>query len=950
MNRNRKNRQISAILIAVMLSVSPALTWAEAIIDASWGRAPRTLTGNFTIPETLGKLSGANLFHSFEKFNIHSGEAARFTTTTRSIVNVISRVSGTQPTSINGLLQLQALNGGKPNFFFINPNGVTFGAGAQIDVPAAFHVSTANNLQFADGTVFSAGTGPDNTLTVAAPEAFGFLGGNQSAAAIRFIVLNKKPAITESEASGSTGDEGAAAQDMLLFGNTLDITAGTIEIANSSLGILDGAIRLVATGAKPATVNLTLQPTAGFGGSINITSSELVVRGTTTGKPIYFQGKDIRLFNSSVTNEDLSGLASDMGVATRGDSSVHFNADHVVLNHTLLRTTGILKGGNGGSIDVEASKDVSLFQSTIYSQFGGLGGATRTVGGDIKITAPYLSIDNGSLIGALAYSPDHVSPVQVGSILFQANKEIAITGKSYVVAVNYNPEPSEIIDPVFPGKIRLISPSLVLKREGAIIVLPGTTDAGVTIESPRLSNGSLSSLAISGDGTGGVDTAKTGFGHSGAINIRGSDITINGVLLISCACGPGVGNAGPITVSAPGAVTLGPGTLIAADTNNAAGNAGSINISGSSVRLDGAAISSSVFNNATGNAGAISLSSAGGVSLRNNAMIRSDTKGPGGAGSVKIDASSLFVDKSTISSRALAGSSGQTGDVTVNVGNRLTVINGASIDIRNDAVVPDAGQVLPTKLSLTASDIVIGQGAQITAASTGNVSASNIAINFGNILTVQDAAITTTAKGGNGGAIAVNGGQTIRLQNGEISTSASGVADNGRDTGNAFVGNGGNIDVNAASLILETGAIQANAGAKNASGGRVSINTGVLIVSGGTLLLDEKRPVALVANTLGLNVIQSAAPDGMSGEIRLVNPPLDIARSLASLKPPVIDASGLSRDLCHLGAGSSLTKVGHANLSAPPLGAFRSQGLDSNTEQGSALNNPNLFSCGLASN
>ena len=54
-------------------------------------------------------------------------------------------MSGSSATQINGLLALNPAKGGAPSFFFINPAGVTFGAGAQVDVPAAFHVSTANN-------------------------------------------------------------------------------------------------------------------------------------------------------------------------------------------------------------------------------------------------------------------------------------------------------------------------------------------------------------------------------------------------------------------------------------------------------------------------------------------------------------------------------------------------------------------------------------------------------------------------------------------------------------------------------------------------------------------------------------------------------------------------------------------------------------------------------------
>jgi filamentous hemagglutinin family protein len=190
-------------LFCVLLPMYSTAQTTNIKTDASWGRTPSTLrpsaggttvTGNqgatynvpgnlYTITEAQGRVAGSNLFHSFESFSVGTGDAALFTTTTATLTNVISRISGNTPSTINGGLFLKAAEGSKPNFFFINPNGVTFGAGAQVDVPAAFHVSTADSLNFADGTIFKARNGSDSTLTIAPPAAFGFL-GNRPAAAV----------------------------------------------------------------------------------------------------------------------------------------------------------------------------------------------------------------------------------------------------------------------------------------------------------------------------------------------------------------------------------------------------------------------------------------------------------------------------------------------------------------------------------------------------------------------------------------------------------------------------------------------------------------------------------------------------------------------------------------------------------------------------------------------
>jgi large exoprotein involved in heme utilization and adhesion len=108
-----------AVLATLLWGLPYALQAQTAIkTDASWNRTPSkltpsagpsTLSGNrgasysisgnvYTIPQTLGKAAGANLFHSFDQFSVGSGDAAVFTTAS-SFNNVISRVSGSTPSS-----------------------------------------------------------------------------------------------------------------------------------------------------------------------------------------------------------------------------------------------------------------------------------------------------------------------------------------------------------------------------------------------------------------------------------------------------------------------------------------------------------------------------------------------------------------------------------------------------------------------------------------------------------------------------------------------------------------------------------------------------------------------------------------------------------------------------------------------------------------------------------
>jgi filamentous hemagglutinin family protein len=179
--------------------------------------------GNYLIPQTLGTFSGNNLFHSFSTFNVDAGQSATFNTTTNTLANVISRVTGGSASQINGTLQLTSAAGSAPAFFFINPAGVVFGAGASIEVPGAFHVSTADYVKFADGS-FHADTSKVSTFSSAAPEAFGFLGASRSTVVVKDAILQSQ--------SGN-----------------LSIVAGDVQIDHAGVLAESGKIKVVATGS-----------------------------------------------------------------------------------------------------------------------------------------------------------------------------------------------------------------------------------------------------------------------------------------------------------------------------------------------------------------------------------------------------------------------------------------------------------------------------------------------------------------------------------------------------------------------------------------------------------------------------------------------------------------------------------------------------------------------------
>ena len=148
---------ISGALVRVAV-LFPIAFWGECALaqitpDATLGAEssvvmPTNING---VPSDLidgGAIRGSNLFHSFREFNSGEGLGAYFTNPA-GITNILSRVTGNDPSNILGRL---GVLGGNANLFLINPNGIIFGPNASLDIGGSFVGSTASSINFADGT------------------------------------------------------------------------------------------------------------------------------------------------------------------------------------------------------------------------------------------------------------------------------------------------------------------------------------------------------------------------------------------------------------------------------------------------------------------------------------------------------------------------------------------------------------------------------------------------------------------------------------------------------------------------------------------------------------------------------------------------------------------------------------------------------------------------------
>jgi len=155
------------------------------------------------------------------------------------------------------------------------------------------------------------------------------------------------------------------------------------------------------------------------------------------------------------------------------------------------------------------------------------------------------------------------------------------------------------------------------------------------------------------------------------------------------------------------------------------------------------------------------------------------------------------------------------------------------------------------------------------------------------------------------------------------------------------LGNGGDISIQAGSLVMQSGFIQANTAARGASGGNVNINVQTLLPSGNSVFVGGNTPFIFQPGVSGPNVIQAAAPTGVRGVINTTAPTLDVAGSLSRLSAEVVDFGAFGKDPCRIGARSSFTRIGRGGLRSTSTGMIRPEAtLAQGADVSAQLNRP----------
>lgn len=820
-------------VLAILAVLVPPGAQAEISVDGTLGGPAGPVSkvdDNYLITEDLGSLRGSNLFHSFDSFDINTGESATFTGPS-NVENILSRVTGGRASSIDGTIRSTYPDA---NLYLMNPRGIMFGPNASLDVQGSFHATTADFIGHSDGNRFNATPASGEILSSARPEAFGFLGNRYSPITIQESRL-EVPA-----------------------GKTLSIIGGDVDVTRNST---DEPTTLVASSGR---VNIA---SVASPGNVVPGADELQMNGFT------------QLGNLSVRTPDAENAFEVISTSGDPGGSIFIRSGRFIMQDATMTSATLGASDHPGTgIDVHVTGDMHLDRSEIASSSFGDGQA-----GDLKITA-----------GSLELAGDAVSFVNanIGSRAFAAGDAGDLELNTGQLTVRNNAFiNSNTLGSGRGGDIEITSGALEVLGEDGIAFVSTLSANGATGDGGNLEITADNILLQSQAGFTGLTTQvnSTGLGNAGDIHINTGRLDVLDGAEISTAVFNGPGNAGNLVISADTILVSGvnsndinasvSSSVFWNANGSTTGNGGDIAISTRELELgDKGSITTRNFSNGPGNAGGIDISSdalkiTGGSFLSSTRL----NLGTGYAGDINIDARDIHIAGPspenwttgifTLASVAASGA----GDVNISTGN-LRLLDGAVINSRTFG--PGAGgtvSITADKVLVAGSDPVTGDPAGIDARTLvfpgfeGNATGrgGNVQIQTGELDLIDSGVITTaSSSAGDGGDIVLD---AVRIN---IDSGAS-VSAESSSTGDA-----GSIQITVDDNLRLTDGSQINSRTYGpGAGGTVTIMGGKVLVAGRDPVTNT--PASIDARTLALPGFEDNAT-GMGGKVLVQARELDL--------------------------------------------------------------------------
>ena len=752
-----------------------------------------------TIDATIGKGVGGNLYHSFQDFNVASGQAAEFTDSTASNYNnVIARVTGNTRSEIFGEVRTGA-GLENANLYLINPAGILFGAGASVNIGGAFYASTADYIVYNDD--------PNHILQM---DVNGVNFSSEPIAAFGFTDVSNSTSVDIVDTTLRFNDH-----DSGIYADNINVNNGGIEASNAALSLIATA----GDNARYAIQDKSLLADAGAG-NVSLDSASITLNGNQN---IVLRGGQLTLSNASSIN-----LSSSDPITGPTQAAIDLGASHdIVIDHSSIASSVV--AGNAGGVYLYADPkqgNISLDASTISAngdhqiaisadnlKLANASNITLTSTGVVAASTP-ASIDldlshgldvDGSLI--LSTTASGIS----GDININAD-EISITNLGRIV----NGETGTVRASVSSGDINIHANNLS--------IIGQTRDQAAA-------DGSSAAPEITGIA---VTAGRRPNANSGAINIVADDIYMAQTASIkSTNYGATPGEINIEQASNNGRLVMRSGALISYETLGASSSpshGSNINIRFSQVSLAGAdsytgsdpnyTVSPSLteiknFNNGSVENGGDIRIEASNFSLSDSAKISAKSTNTGSGGNVYIDADKITIAGADENYQHFI----EQGDYHFPIGAGIAIAHTGT----SDSTTTESGNVV-----LNANSIDIGRNGYISVSDDGGGEysiAGNISLNA-NHIRLTDAIISSSNYLLNSAPtsnININATESLYVNNSEITTNL--VSPDGFS---------GNINIFADQLAIVHS--QINTSANLGNGGNITINANYGIISSDTLI------------------------------------------------------------------------------------------------------------------
>lgn len=587
------NRATSLVLF---LSLFEAIsTQAQVVPDATIGSTVRSQESSFLIEG--GTTRGSNIFHSFQNFSVPTGKTAYFNNSA-NIQNIFSRVTGSLPSNINGVLKANHA----ANLFLINPNGVIFGNNARLNIGGSFLGTTASSIQFADGSQFSA-INPQSFTLLPAQVPVGLNFESKSSEIRVSNVGHQFPSGLSSPTSGENNPEGLK----VLPGKTLALVGGDVFLDGGAVYAPGGQIKIGSVKQGQITLDTTngqwlfSYDSKSTFGTVELSNRSFLDTTGNGGASIGIIGRKILFIEDSVALMQNRGVISDKELKLRATDLIYIGNN---ISPDGLPTGLYTETTNSGS-----SAQITLSSPSIHVQDGGVIDTftfTSANGGNISFDAQeLLKIDGsspniGSQVNALTFGKGKAGDIDISSsnlVIGDGGRLASVTfaeGDSGNISIN-----ASLVE-VF-GKLPI-------------------TRQGSTIQAGSLGMGNTGSLTVNTSelilsNGGSLSTVALNTGDGGSLIINASKLVeINGM-------GP---EAMPETIITAEAIQINPRLRRFFDLPLVpSGNSGTIKVKTPRLSLtNGGRISA--LNEGTGNAGELKIS-ANNISLKDKSRITVET-------------------------------------------------------------------------------------------------------------------------------------------------------------------------------------------------------------------------------------------------------------------------------------------------------------------------------------